>query len=80
MAGLVSVSVSTNIFHDAQCIALIRLRPLGQQLALVGGGYVLVRFMQQYSSFTGPDPPQVWTEKLNITCFVNQGVWVNMAE
>ncbi|KAI0477935.1 cytochrome P450 [Xylariaceae sp. FL0804] len=51
---------------------------LGQQLALVGAGYVLVRFMQQYPVFKGPDPPQEWTEKLNITCFVNQGVWVNL--
>ncbi|KAJ4174105.1 hypothetical protein FSOLCH5_003767 [Fusarium solani] len=51
---------------------------LGQQLALVGAGYVLLRFMQQYPTFKGPQPIQEWEEKLNITCFVNNGVWVNI--
>ncbi|KAI0139644.1 cytochrome P450 [Xylariaceae sp. FL1272] len=49
---------------------------LGQQLALVGGGYTLVRFMQQYSVFKAPNPNVEWQEKLNITCFVNNGVQV----
>lgn len=34
--------------------------------------------MQQYPTFKGPQPIQEWEEKLNITCFVNNGVWVNI--
>ncbi|GAO16328.1 uncharacterized protein UV8b_05646 [Ustilaginoidea virens] len=51
---------------------------LGQQFAYAEAGYVLVRFLQEYSRIEGVDTQQPWTEKLGLTCCILQGVQVKL--
>ncbi|KAM5436778.1 hypothetical protein McanMca71_001892 [Microsporum canis] len=53
---------------------------LGQQFAWTEASYVLVRFLQEYSHIEGLNTTIPWTEKLTLTCCINQGVQVKLTK